>query len=60
MQRRDGLATDRIRDRLLDDLLDQHPVRTVERPARNTERRLYLRGVTAAPERNVDTLVEHP
>jgi hypothetical protein len=32
----------------------------IERPACNTERRLYLIGVTAAPERDADTLVEHP
>src|SRR6266404_351891 len=60
LQRCHELRTDRIGDRRVHDTLDQIPLLAIERPARNTKRCLHLIGVTAAPERDADTLFEHP
>src|SRR5258708_11036901 len=47
-------------DRRIHNAFDQLPVRVIERPTRHAECRFHLIGVTAAPERNADTPVEHP
>src|ERR1019366_6778114 len=60
LRRRHELRTDGIGDRCVDGAFDQRALGVIERPACNTERCPYLIGVTAAPERDADTLVEHP
>src|ERR1700722_7587888 len=54
------LGTDRIGDRRAHDALNQLAVGAIERPSSDAERRFHLIGVAAAPERDVDSLVEHP
>src|ERR1017187_4222589 len=60
LQRCHELGTDRIDDRRVHDAFNQFPIGAIERPARNIERRFYLIRVSAAPECDADTLVEHP
>src|SRR6202035_3531117 len=60
LRRRHELGTDGIADRRVHDELDQRSMHRIERPTVNTERRLDLIGVTAAPERYADALVQHP
>src|SRR5580704_3559144 len=60
LRRSHELRTDGIEDRRSHDAFDLLPVRTLQRPARDTERRLELIEATAAPERNADPLIEHP
>src|SRR5271168_3462729 len=47
------LGTDGIDDRRVHEAFDQLPIGAAERPAGNSERRLHLVGVAAAPERDV-------
>src|SRR5580704_16086002 len=60
LRRSHELGTDGIEDRRSHDAFDLLPVRTLQRPARDIERRLELLGATAAPERDADSLIEHP
>src|SRR3984957_12716621 len=60
LRRRHELGTDRIADRHVHDEFNQRSMRGIERPTGNIERRLHLIGVTAAPQRDADALIEHP
>src|ERR1700722_18637335 len=60
LRRGHELRTDGIKDRRVHDAFDLLPVRTSQRPARDTQRGLELIRAAAAPQRDADALVEHP